>query len=118
MSTKEKLLDDLTEVEEIHPNYVSAVITGGAYFNEPPKIDLKNDHPHLIIYTYKEGDGCWGIAVQAHWGYFGRYPIAFIRTKSSQNDEYGFGDEYHLIQEIVKHYNESTSIRDILAEYM
>lgn len=67
MSTKEKLLDDLTEVEEIHPNYVSAVITGGAYFNEPPKIDLKNDHPHLIIYTYKEGDGCWGIAVQAHW---------------------------------------------------
>lgn len=117
MITKKNLLDELVSVQELHPNAVTCVITGGAYFNEPPKIDLSNDTPQLISYMYKEGDGRWAIAVEAQWGYFGRYPIAYVRTSYDYDNAYEFGEEFKEVQSVIDQYD-FPEVRSVLAGYM
>jgi hypothetical protein len=117
MSTNKKLIDELISVQELHSNIVTCVVTGGAYFKDTPKIDLKEDHPKLICYPYQEGDGCWAIAVEAQWGYFGRYPIAYIRTSYNYDNAYDFGDEFKEVQSVIAQYD-FPEVRSILASYM
>lgn len=117
MITNKKLLAELISIEELHPKTVTGVVTGGAYFNEPPKIDLSNDVPRLISYVYKEGDGCWAIAVEAQWGYTGRYPIAYIRTSYDYDNAYEFGEEFKEVQSVIEQYD-FPEVRSVLASYM
>ncbi|EJG0764831.1 hypothetical protein C4G84_RS13495 [Vibrio parahaemolyticus O5:K30] len=117
MITNKKLLAELTSIKELHPKTVTCVVTGGAYFNELPKIDLLNDYPKLISYMYKEGDGRWAIAVEAQWGYFGRYPIAYIRTIYDYDNTYEFGEEFKEVQSVIEQYD-FPEVRSVLASYM
>lgn len=115
MNEKNKLLDQIESLKAAFPEQFTCMITGGSYFTTAPDINLEKDIPRLSTSLYQEGDGYWGIRIEAIWGDFGRYPIAYLRTNTPLKQEYAFGEEFKAVQSLI---NDFPDVESVLICYM